>query len=117
MKLFEDGELHKPILNEINLGIVNAGETKRYEYYLHNSLNAEVIDIVPRIELLERNLNESNLQNASFPAKDEKIEIIEHPKSLKKNESGKIIFEWTPSVSVKVGIKAILEISTREIYE
>jgi len=96
MKIYKDKELKNEITT-LDFGIVLAGETKQYEFYLLND-------------------SEAILQSLSFKISHPEIKILETPKDLSRQETGKITIEWTPTVTLKAPLKAKLEIDGYELY-
>ena len=97
MKIYADKELKKQV-EELDFGIVLAGETKTFEFFLHNDTVAEVDEIVPSVANAE-------------------VEILAYPKNLKAGESEKITFSWSPTLTVKKGLRALLDLKFFEIYD
>jgi len=96
MKLYKDKELKNEIIN-LDFGIILAGESKKYEFYLLND-------------------SEAILQSLSFKISHSEIKILETPKELSRKEVGKIIIEWSPTITLKESLKAKLEIDGFELY-
>ena len=96
MRLFADKELKQELLT-LDLGIVLAGDSKRYEYFLANDTDAEVVDIKLAI------------------AHDD-VKILKAPSELIANEVGMVLIEWSPSITIKKGLKTEVTITGAEIY-
>jgi hypothetical protein len=96
MKIYKDKELKNEITT-LDFGIVLAGETKQYEFYLLND-------------------SEAILQSLSFKISHPEIKILETPKDLSRQETGKIVIEWAPTITLKAPLKAKLEIDGYELY-
>lgn len=96
MKLFSDKELKNEV-QEIDLGTVQAGDTKEYTYYLQNNTIARLVEI--QIELSNKELN-----------------ITKAPMELYAYEAKEVIIKWNCDISIKQGLKSDLSISAKEIY-
>lgn len=96
MKLFKNKELTQE-LDSLDLGIVTAGETKSYEFYVLNDSKAL-------------------LNNIKFEISHKEVFIKKYPDTLKASESGKLTIDWTPSVTIKEGLKAILKFQADELW-
>lgn len=97
MKLFADKEMTKEV-EDLDFGIVLAGTNKKVEFYLYNDSIADTVELVPVISNTE-------------------VDVITFPKSLKSKEVAKIEFSWTPSLTLKKGLKTTLDIKYYELYE
>jgi len=96
MRIYFNKDL-KEEAKAIDLGIVIAGEKKEYIYYLHNDAEVKLENIKCAIDNME-------------------VKLISFPKELKSKEIGEIKFEWSPSVTVKKGLKAEINVTGEEIY-
>ena len=96
MKIYKDSTL-KAEITTLDFGIVLAGESKQYEFYILND-------------------SEAILQSLSFKISHPEIKILETPKELSRKEVGKIIIEWSPTITLKESLKAKLEIDGFELY-
>lgn len=99
MILYSDKGLTNKI-DDIDFGIVLAGDTKKIELYLLNDSSAEVVDIKPFLENSEAS----------------EIKILSFPEKLSANQSGKIELSWTPSVTLKKGLKTAINFNFYELY-
>lgn len=96
MKIYTD----KKLTNEVkilDLGIVEAGETRRFTFYLLNNSDAFLKDL-------------------AFSVEHKEVEIIEAPLILDNGAVGELILEWSPSVTLKAGLKAQLRIKGMELW-
>lgn len=97
MKIFKDATLKEEILETFDFGIVEAGSSKEYTYYIQNETEARVVDIEISVE-------------------NKEIAIQSFPKELKSKEVAKLTFKWSPSVDIKKGLKESINIKASEIY-
>jgi len=84
-------------VKELDFGITLAGDTKETEYYLYNDTEADVIDLKATVENPE-------------------VIIKECPQTIKSKTTGTIIFSWTPSLTLKRGLKTQLNLKFFELY-
>jgi len=84
-------------IDTFDLGIVPAGETKRFEYEIFNDSSATLRDL-------------------KFTLLNEETKIIEAPKAMMPQAVDKLIIEWSPSVTLKQGLKAELKIAGIELW-
>lgn len=96
MKIFKDKELTQEVL-EVDLGIVPAGETKEYIFYLLNDTAALLKDLVTEI-----------------PNKE--VTMIKSPVVMQPKESAELIFSWSPSITLKQGLKTVVSIAGIELW-
>jgi len=96
MKFFKDEKLTQEV-TEFDLGIVPAGTTKTFTFYMLN--------------------DEAPLINLRFDIDNKEVKIIDFPKELDTNESSKLILSWTPSVTLKKGLKAQISITGEQLYK
>ena len=81
----------------LDLGMVEAGDTKDYQYILYNNKSIDVIEI--KVEISHK-----------------EVEVLDFPKELKGKESKTIKLSWSPSVTIKRGLKTLIKISGKELY-
>lgn len=98
MKIFKDQELKHEVEEELDLGIVDAGKSKTYEYYIVNETDNDLVD-----------LTVSTVSN--------ELEVIQHPTQIKAHESVKISLKWTPLITIKKGLKTSLMFKASEIVK
>ena len=96
MKLYKNKELTEEI-SVLDFGIVEAGESKIFTFYVKNDSDAE-------------------LKNLSFSVDHKEVTMVESPKSLLKKESVELKVKWSPSITIKEGLKAKLIISGVELW-
>ena len=96
MKLYKDSN-QKEEVSSLDLGIVIAGDTKKYDFYVVNDSKAV-------------------LENLNFDISHKEVKITSAPKVLKENEVGRLSIEWSPSVTIKEGLKTLLKIQATELW-
>lgn len=85
------------IVKTLNLGIVEAGTSKEFRYFVYNDTEAELIDIEVFIDHKE-------------------IIILRHPKRIFAGEKAELKIKWSPSLTLKKGLKTSIQINGSEIY-
>lgn len=100
MKIYKDEQLNEPVTN-FDLGEVEVGMTRYYQYYIHNDSAAT--------------LKEIKLKMDNIVDKDD-INIIEFPEEIASEQKKLFKFSWTPSLKVKAGFQTKFEISAVEYY-
>ena len=99
MRIFTDRNLTQEIqLEDIHLGIVPAGETKKYSFWLLNNTNAVY-------RLLE------------FTCEHEEIEIIRAPKEIFPQASEELVIQWNCSVTLEEPLRTIIRINGKRHLE
>ena len=98
MKLYKSPDLKIEIFNILDFGIVDVGQEKDIVIYVKNDNGTLVTDL-------------------KFFVNNKEIAILSAPTELKKDEVDKIILKWKPTLEVKVGLKAELNISGSEIWD
>lgn len=96
MKIYKEKELKEEVTN-LDFGITLAGDTKEITFYLYNDSTADVVEIKPTID------------NAEVSVKD-------CPTNLGSKQSASIVFAWSPSVTLKQGLKTQLNLKFFELY-
>ncbi len=107
MKLLD---LEGNVLKRLNLGAVNVGETKEYEYKLLNDNGTDVNNI--SINLYNVSINGKNIHLSS-----DELKILKSPKFLFNKEIGIVKISWTPNLKIKKGLHAEIEITGIEIWK
>ena len=98
MKLLDMQENIIPEKEPILLGIVDAGTSKEYSYFLYNDEADEVIDI-------------------SIEFEHKEIEVLKCPTNLGYKGKDVLKIKWSPSLTVKKGLKAPFKIKATELYK
>jgi len=96
MKLLDKQE--NIIENTIDLGIVEAGKSKEYVFYLYNDMADEVIDI------------KLDLENPE-------VEVVKIPSDLGVKGKDELKIKWSPSLTTKKGLKVSFKIKATELYK
>ena len=97
MKIYADKNLTQELVEVLDFGIVPAGETKTFTFYVSNDSSAY-------------------LRELEFILDHNELEILEFPKELLTHAVGELIIEWSPSVTLKQGLKAQLRIQGKELW-
>lgn len=84
-------------IQKLDLGIVEAGKMQDYIFYLYNPEKAEVIDIEVKI-------------------KNSEISVLAVPTKMSPESKSELKIRWSPSLTVKKGLKEEVKISAKELY-
>jgi hypothetical protein len=96
MKLYTDANLANQVTS-LDFGIVAAGETKEFVYYVSNDTKAL-------------------LENIVFETIHKEIKIVSSPAVLKSGEVGKLVLAWAPSITLKEGLRTVLKVKATELW-
>jgi DNA-binding XRE family transcriptional regulator len=96
MKIFKNYNSEKEI-NVLDLGIVMAGESKEYDFCVYNETDA-------------------TLDKLNFTVDNSEVTILSYPSILKSKEKGFLKIKYSPSITIKKGLHAILKFTGSEIY-
>jgi len=96
MRIFKDKELMEEI-SILELGIVPAGEVKRFDFWVMNENNAFLKEIL-------------------FTVEHQEVEVIEAPTELSPQEVNQLTIEWSPSITLKEGLKASLRYRATQLW-
>lgn len=84
-------------IDKLDLGIVEAGTSKEYEYSLYNDSTAEVVEL-----------------KVSIPHNE--VEILSFPEKLSPQAKGILKIKWSPSITLKQGLQTVIKVSGAELY-
>lgn len=96
MQIFRDRQLTEEIGLTLDLGRVDAGETKRFTFWLKND-------------------SKSLLENLAFEVDHPEVAIIKAPKNMTYSAVEELIIEWSPSVTLEEGLKTNIKVTGRRI--
>lgn len=96
MKIYTDKKLTNEI-KVLDLGIVDAGDTKQFLFYVVNDSNAYLKDL-------------------EFSVEHSEVKVIKAPKELTSNQDEELVLEWKPSITLKAGLKAQLRVKGMELW-
>ena len=94
IKILENGKE----VETLNLGIVEAGKTKKYVFEILNDSANDIVDVLVTIDNTE-------------------VSVLEYPRELKANGIGILEIKWNPSVTIRQGLKETLRIEAAELYK
>ena len=98
MKVYKDKELTQEVdVKTLDFGIVPAGESQKFEFYMHNNSKAWLREIQVKIGHSE-------------------VRVIDAPRELETGDMGVLVLEWNPSVTIKEGLKARFVILAKELW-
>ena len=84
-------------IDKLDLGIVEAGTSKEYEFQLYNDSSTETVDL-----------------KVVIPNKE--VEVLEFPEKLDSKATGKLKIRWSPSITLKQGLQTVIKINGAELY-
>ena len=96
MKLFKDASLTEEI-QKLDLGTVEAGSVKSFTFYVQNN-------------------EKCTLENLEFFVANKEVSIVTAPKIISELASASFTIEWKPSVTLKQGLQASLEVKGYEVW-
>jgi len=96
MKIFKDSKYTQEI-ELLDFGILPAGESKTYVFYVLNDSNALLKDL-------------------EFIVDHNELKILEFPKELNTQTVGELTIEWSHSVTLKEVLKTQLKIKGTELW-
>ena len=101
MKIYKNEALTEEVVDNIlEFGRLEAGEVKRYTFWVVN---------VPE-ELGE---DTPILENLKFEIEHPEVEVVLAPTLMEYNAVAELIFEWRPSVTLKEGLRSPLKITVQ----
>ena len=111
MKIFRDSELKDELEEIIDLGIVDAGDVKTFEFWLLNDTPDELTKLTYELRKIDRKIDEVT-QEISEEAK-----VISAPEGLKSHASNSIIIEYAPLVTIERGLRVQLHFEGKRIVD
>ncbi len=97
MKIFKDKNLTQELIEVLDFGILEAGNTKHFTFYILNDSLAY-------------------LKELEFIIEHNELEIIEAPQGILAQTVGELIIEWKANVTLREGLSARLHIKGKELY-
>jgi len=97
MKIFADAELTEEVTELLDLGIVEAGDTKKFTFWVMNDSLAV-------------------LQELEFDIDHTEARVLEGPTEMDPRGVSTLLIEWAPSVTLKQGLKTQIRITARELW-
>jgi len=86
-------------LKELDLGIVEVGQSKEYEYTLLNNNGTQVNRIGVDVD------------------RNNELTVLECPEYLNEGEKGKVRIKWEPNLKIKSGLHVPVRIHGIEIWK
>ena len=96
MKIYTNSELTNEI-TVLDFGTLDAGETKKYTFYIQNDSSAYIKELEFNIEHNE-------------------LEILKAPEELLAKTVGELVIEWKANVTLREGLRAQLHIKGKELW-
>lgn len=85
-------------IKTLDLGVVEAGKSKEFEYVLYNDSEVDVIDIKVDVD-------------------NKEVEVIKVPEKMYIKGKDSLILKWSPSLTIKKGLHTILKLTIVELYK
>ena len=115
MKIYKDKELTQEIEdNTFDLDIVEAGDTKKFTFYMLNDSNAFLRNLEFSLEQFKIDENDKLVPCSENEL--EHLEIINAPTELFAKTNSELIIEWEASITIKRKLIAKLTIKGQELY-
>ena len=95
MKIYQDKKLTEEV-HKLDLGIVQAGDNKEYEFFVYNDTIAD-------------------LKELTFTIEHPEVSILSAPKSINAKVTASLKIKWSPSVTLKEKLQATLKIKGIEL--
>lgn len=111
MKIYKDKDLTEELDELIDLGIVDAGEIEEFEFWLLNDSPHELINLTYELKEIDRETKKVTDINS------EEAKVLEAPKNLNPNESGKLLIEYAPLVSIEKGLRVKLQTKGKRLVD
>lgn len=96
MKYYSDRNL-KHEIKTLKLGIVPAGDKRRFEFFVKNDTTGYLREI-------------------QFKISNNEVKVISAPNALDPGESGSLLVEWAPSITLKEGLDTQVHVLARALY-
>jgi hypothetical protein len=96
MKIYKDRDMTFEV-DTLDFGVVPAGDTERKTYWIYNDSNAYYQELEFIVEHIE-------------------VEVVDAPKELSAQAVAELIVEWSPSVTLKEGLRTRLRIKGKELW-
>ncbi|MFW6173858.1 MAG: hypothetical protein ACOC5T_08950 [Elusimicrobiota bacterium] len=100
----------KEEIEVLDLGIVEAGKSKDYVFYIENNTDGKLIDI--EVSLGSINQDEKELKRIR-----EEVEIISSPTILHPYGTDVFKLKWSPNLTLKKGLKTTIRFKGKELYK
>ena len=105
MKIFKDSELKQELEGDkFELGVVQAGDSQRYNFYIYNETDSELKDLKFRIMYATEELRQ-----------EKELKIISSPSSLSSKQSGKVVIEYSPILTLEQSLLVRLVINAGKL--
>lgn len=111
MKVYKDKNLQEELGEIIDLGIVDAGDVKTFEFWLLNDTPDELRRLTYELRKIDRETNKVTKEIS------EEARVISAPEVLFSNASDSIIIEYAPEVSIALGLKVSLQVIGKKIVD
>ncbi len=99
LKFYKDKELTQEITDNsvLPLGIVSAGDSKEFKFYVYNDSKATLLDL-------------------QFIVTNEEVEILEAPKEMAPLSVDELVIKWSPSIDIQDELDAPFRVTGRALF-
>lgn len=99
LKFYKDKELTQEITDNsvLPLGIVQAGDSKEFKFWVYNDSKASLLDL-------------------QFIIDNEEVEILQAPKDMSPFSDDELVIKWSPSVDIQDELDAPFRVSGRALF-
>lgn len=84
-------------ISSLDLGILEAGTSKTYEFYLLNDSEAEVVDV--KLEIANK-----------------EVSILSYPQKMSAGSKELFTIKWSPTLTIKKGLQTLIKVNATELY-
>ncbi len=91
MKIYSDFTKTKEVKGDLDLGVVQVGETKDIIFYVLNDSEATLVDLI-------------------FSIDNKEVKIVSAPKILLSRQTDKLVINYTPDISIEKKLNISLSI-------
>jgi len=99
LKFYKDKELTQEIVDNsvLPLGIVQAGESKEFRFWIYNDSKASLLDL-------------------QFIINNEEIEILDAPKDMAPFSVDELVIKWSPSIDIQDELDTPFKVTGRALF-
>jgi len=112
VRIYKDSEMRDEVENKtMDLGIVDVGDTKEFEYWVLNDTKDELKFLKYVLRKIDR---ETGIVTDEI---SEEAYVVEAPEEMLPHDSSILIVSYTPEISIDEGLRVQLEIRGKRIVD
>lgn len=96
MKIYSDFAKTKEVNGDLDLGIVQVGESQDINFYILNDSEATLVDLV-------------------FSVDNKEVKVISAPKILLSGQTDKLVINYTPDITIEKKLEVSLSIEGNKL--